>query len=828
MEGDMCESIGQVRLALQEKWANDQRVHELCALLHRIHRIRAQRAFHSHRATSIASHRDAKTLQWSEPVTRQQPWLPSSNGSTLHSKNRMARLGNLKRSPSRDVAENSVASDGQLPSRQVSLLQCKLLGELHDRLFTKFSFKAWRVAIEYAKHVDEETDAYCTRTSQAHMRSILLCWRDMVKAVQDHHRKVCTALLGQCFFKWQSWARAKVRRRDMEDAAMKRYHANLTAAALVHMRVWLRAEELDKIRASLATVWWSHKARTRIWRAWRRYAARISEQRKRLVLNPREKENKRRLPSNGVVGDACQNDNALAIIENLKACIEQVEGEIALFLTARNGRSTGLRWRGDIQAFETLNVGGPYCGSYRTHAAYDPQRYCDGMPSIEDEGGEGMVPQRSTTHGTRSESTESLPHDDLDDSSDASSTLIEECQMYNNRKLLNDAITALKMAVATSELVSAEAARRFCLIHLPKAVDAWRKVTFQAAMQEDDRIDALRLKVSFRAWNSSTVRSLSRVATGMAIQQGRARRLMRNCLMELAANAEEGRGIRQFERLCLRRIFNQWLQQVEAQRRYSMVIQTVRERKKLDLLKLAVTVWRGEAAKDALLRRVFSFAFERWEERWQEENPGVEKCEAEFDLLSRCLLAWQLLVLRAYENHRLNDLSLVADQYRRRNLLSTAFGALREARLSFDGRYLSLTMIPFARNVFAAWRARSRFVFREQPDQMYAQKVLRRLLHAWKYRTTEVACKASLFWVRWRIDGLLRSALVAWYSHARAASRYRRHWEDRQVQAQRLQRIYSVRDGNSLSLTLGVAQHQTENEPLSSDSTSIQTVIYSR
>jgi len=304
--------------------------------------------------------------------------------------------------------------------------------------------------------------------------------------------------------------------------------------------------------------------------------------------------------------------------------------------------------------------------------------------------------------------------------------------------------------------------------------------------------------------------------------------VMRTCFMELAANAEEGRGIRQFERLCLRRIFNQWLQQVEAQRRYATVIQTVRERRRLDLLKLAVTVWHEEAAKDALLRRVFSFAFERWEERWKMENPGVEKYESEFDLLSRCLLAWQLMVLRAWENHRLNDLSFVADQHRRRNLLSTAFGALREARLSFDGRYLSLAVMPFARNVFAVWRARSRNVFRDQPDQMYARKVLRRLLHAWKYRTTEVACRASLFWVRWRIDGLLRSALLAWHSHAQAASRYRRHWEDRQVQAQRLQRIYSVPDGNSPSLTLGVAQHLTENEPLSSDSTSVQTVIYSR
>jgi len=181
--------------------------------------------------------------------------------------------------------------------------------------------------------------------------------------------------------------------------------------------------------------------------------------------------------------------------------------------------------------------------------------------------------------------------------------------------------------------------------------------------------------------------------------------------------------------------------------------------------------------------------------------------------------------LRAWENHRLNDLSLVADQHRRRNLLSTGFRALREARLSFDGRYLSLAMMPFARDVFAAWRARSRNVFRDQPDQTYARKVLRRLLHAWKYRTTEVACRASLFCVRWRIDGLLRSALLAWHSHARAASRYRRHWEDRQVQAQRLQRIYSVQDGNSPS---GVAQHLTENDPLSSDATSLQTAIYSR
>ena len=827
-----CEPIGRVRLAIQEKWTNDPRLHDLCALTHRIHQIRAQKAFHSHRASTAGTLQRATRPEWSEPASK-QPWIPSSSGANP-SKHRLARLDNLKKSAGRrPVAGNSVANDGQLPSRQVSLLQCKLLEELHERLCIKLSFKTWRITVEYARHLDKELHDFCNRVSRNRLHSMLSSWREAVRNRRDRKRRVYMFLMGQCFVNWHSWARTKVQRREMQVMVVKRYHTTLMKAAMFHMRVWVRLEELNKLNTSLSIGWWSYKSRKWIWKAWRCHVVRIIEQRKRLSMVCPVPVPKRRENNSSDNASAPTDGTAIAMLKDLKACRDDAERRVALLLNSAGsqgaGRHGGLRWRlqvlEDFEAYKVLNL---QVIPRRFKAAYDPQRYLDEdydvVEEVEDAGISGQQQQQSSTGcSVQSSFAEPLACEDLED------VWIEECQMYRNHKLLMKAMFAVKMVMTASNLACAEASRRFCLVHLPKAVTAWRRATFEAVMQEEDLIDELKLKVSFRAWTSHLARSRKMAAIGRAIEEGRARRLMRACFMELVANAEEGNGCKQFERLCVRRILRNWLQWVEKQRQYTSILRTLQERKKLDILKLAVSIWHEQASKDALLRRVFTFAHDRWEERWREENPGVgpEKYEAEFDLLSRCLLGWQLGVIRGWEEHHINDLTLVADQYRRRALLATAFKALQNARLSFDGRYLSLGMIPFARHVFAAWRAHSRSRFRDHPNQVYARNVLRRLLYAWKHWTTDLACRASLFWVRWRIDGVVRCMFVAWRSHAKVSSQYRRQWEEREAQAERLRLMYCSRDENVLPFS--EVRHDSQMESMSSESpTTHQTVIYSR
>lgn len=201
----------------------------------------------------------------------------------------------------------------------------------------------------------------------------------------------------------------------------------------------------------------------------------------------------------------------------------------------------------------------------------------------------------------------------------------------------------------------------------------------------------------------------------------------------------------------------------------------------------AFACWRVNVKNVSLLRRVFGRAVE-----WWKASSGAALYENEFVLLNRCVFAWQLAAHAQTESRRWNMLSLAANNKYERMLLTKAFAALRESSLMATHNLCPQEeRLPMTRVAFIAWKAvhvRSEGnVALEMARRHHAKVVAGRTLQIWRNYATAMACRVSMFWMRWRVDDPCKRALQVW----RQIVTQKRRWESRRLKALSLQQRVS-------------------------------------
>ena len=223
-------------------------------------------------------------------------------------------------------------------------------------------------------------------------------------------------------------------------------------------------------------------------------------------------------------------------------------------------------------------------------------------------------------------------------------------------------------------------------------------------------------------------------------------------------------------------VLQAWREWSARRRHLQEVLEVSLERSRLRSLSRALHQWRKNAHATALLRRVFSSACERWR-----LSCGAAGYEAEFALLQGCFAAWQLATHMQLEDRRRGMLQLAAEGLRERHLLSTAFRALRnEAAWTRDRESYQ----PLARAALVAWRiltaaseARAVTVATRRHCDL---GMLQRSFMAWRNAATAVACRVSVFYLKWQNDSPMRRALKAW----QAAVAETKKWEALRAEAE--------------------------------------------
>jgi hypothetical protein len=193
--------------------------------------------------------------------------------------------------------------------------------------------------------------------------------------------------------------------------------------------------------------------------------------------------------------------------------------------------------------------------------------------------------------------------------------------------------------------------------------------------------------------------------------------------------------------------------------------------------------WRTNSHNNALLRRVFTAACDSWR-----SSLGAAGYEADFSLLQRCLAAWQVASHVQLEERREGVLAQAAENTHERSLLTTAFTALRkEAQWAAEKEnYLPLAHASLLLWWEATLTSKSHLAsFAAQ--QHYEDSLKKKVLTVWSGHATAIACRVSVFYLKWQIDEKRRSVLDAW----RHVIVERQKWEVRRAEAEELRSKHS-------------------------------------
>jgi len=230
-------------------------------------------------------------------------------------------------------------------------------------------------------------------------------------------------------------------------------------------------------------------------------------------------------------------------------------------------------------------------------------------------------------------------------------------------------------------------------------------------------------------------------------------------------------------------LFKAWRTRTAEQRQLSETLHIALERKRLRCLSSLMQEWRTASHNNALLRRVFTAAIDSWS-----TCLGAAGYEADFSLLQHGFAAWQVAAHVQREERRDGVLALAADSIHKRTLLFLAFTALRkEAEWGNEReRYL-----PLAHALLLSWREAT-LTSRSHMASLAAQRhyedsLLSKVLTVWRDKSTAIACRVSVFYLKWQIDQKRRLVLAAW----RQVIAEKRKWESRRVGAEALRSKHS-------------------------------------
>ena len=247
-------------------------------------------------------------------------------------------------------------------------------------------------------------------------------------------------------------------------------------------------------------------------------------------------------------------------------------------------------------------------------------------------------------------------------------------------------------------------------------------------------------------------------------------------------------------------LFNAWRTWAAQQRQLSETLHVALERKRLRCLSSFMLEWRTNSHNDALLRRVFTAALDSWR-----ESLGAAGYEADFSLLQRCFASWNVAAHVQREERRDGVLALAAETTHEITLLTTAFTALKkEVKWANEKE----SYLPLTHAALLSWREAtltSRSHLRSLAAQHHYENALKqRVFNTWNSHATAIACRVSVFYLKWRVDQRRRSVLAAW----RQVLSDRRKWEVRRAGAEALRSKHSSPSGTPQGLTEGVVQVQ--------------------
>ncbi|KAH7619108.1 hypothetical protein Ndes2526B_g06061 [Nannochloris sp. 'desiccata'] len=366
-------------------------------------------------------------------------------------------------------------------------------------------------------------------------------------------------------------------------------------------------------------------------------------------------------------------------------------------------------------------------------------------------------------------------------------SLTEASRSFYRSRLLRRAMHALQNEAAQWKELKFISAYGYCVSILPAAFEAWKEATADAVVINNAKIEIVKGLSSLKAWRSYTAKTqLLRQLEGEFIET-RERQKKAACFTMLRNNADT----QQRHRCALetavssRRssLFKAWRIWTTEQRQLSETLHVALERKRLRCLSSHMQEWRIASHNDALLRRVFTAASDRWR-----ACLGAAGYEAEFSLLQQGFAAWQVAAHVQREERRDGVLALAAESTRERALLSSAFTALkREAEWANErGSYL-----PLAHALFLSWReatltSRSHMASLAA-QQHYEYSLKEKVLTVWSDNATATACRVSVFYLKWQVDHKRRSVLAAW----RQIIAKKQKWESRRVEAEVLRSKHS-------------------------------------
>jgi hypothetical protein len=230
-------------------------------------------------------------------------------------------------------------------------------------------------------------------------------------------------------------------------------------------------------------------------------------------------------------------------------------------------------------------------------------------------------------------------------------------------------------------------------------------------------------------------------------------------------------------------LFTAWRSWAAEQRQLAETLDVALERKRLRCLSSFLHQWRTNAHNTSLLRRVFTAACDSWR-----SSLGAAGYEADFSLLSQCFAAWQIAAHVQREERRDGALDLAAESTRERSLLATAFTALRkEAEWATEKE----SYLPLAHASLLSWReatltSRSHMASLAA-QQHYEDNLKKKVLTVWSGYATVVACRVSVFYVKWQLDERRRAVISAW----RNVIAERQKWESRRAEAEILRNKHS-------------------------------------
>jgi hypothetical protein len=229
--------------------------------------------------------------------------------------------------------------------------------------------------------------------------------------------------------------------------------------------------------------------------------------------------------------------------------------------------------------------------------------------------------------------------------------------------------------------------------------------------------------------------------------------------------------------------FKAWRTWTAEQRQLSETLHVALDRRRLRCLSSLMQEWHTASHNSALLRRVFTAAIDSWR-----ACLGAAGYEADFSLLQQVFAAWQVAAHVQREERRDGVLALAADSTRERALLTSAFTALKKEAEWANERD---SYLPLAHALLLSWReaalsSRS-YMISLAAQQHYEDSLKEKVLTVWRDNSTAIACRVSVFYLKWQVDQRRKSVLAAW----RQVLAEKQKWESRRVEAEALRSKHS-------------------------------------